>query len=156
MISGKDLALRTLEPNELFSFLNGHLQDSFITDHTHLQKEITSLDFDFDPDGRYRINEFFCFDSTWKMALNALISKTGLVLMDLRNYHSKRAGCSYELDIIANSHHLQKIIMLFNSETDIKTANHLLGHKANDVRWIEDDSFKKNDLETIILAELLR
>lgn len=76
--------------------------------------------------------------------------------MDLRNYHSKRAGCSYELGVIANSPHLQKIIILINSETDINNANHLLGDKAKDVTWVEDDGSKQNNLEKSILATLLK
>jgi hypothetical protein len=90
LIAGKDLALRNLEPDELFAFLSGHLQDRFISDETRLQQAVHDLDLQADPDGRYRINEFFCFDNTWKWVLAALIDKADRVLMDLRSYTSKR------------------------------------------------------------------
>ena len=156
MIGGKDLAIRTLEPDELFGFLNGKLQDRFISNSTHLQQEATKLDFDNDPDGRYRVNEFLCFDTTWKLALDTLITKTNLVLMDLRDYHAGRKGCSYELGIIANSSHIQKIIMLTNSKTDLNTAKTLLMGKANETTWIEDDHANDRDLEKKILQALLK
>ncbi len=157
MIGGKDLAIRTLEPDELFDFLNGKLPDRFISNSAHLQQEVAQLDFDFDPDGRYRVNEFLCFDTTWKMALDAFISKTNLVLMDLRDYHAGRKGCSYELGIIANSPHLQKIIILTNSKTDTNTAKKLLIDKANETIWVEDNQAKAQNksLEKKILQALL-
>ncbi len=155
MIAGKDLAIRTLEPNELFDFLNGRLQDRFIRDSAHLEQEVVQLDFDPDPDGRFRVNEFLCFDTTWKLALDALISKTDLVLMDLRDYHAGRKGCSYELSNIANSSHLQKIIMLINSKTDTNTAKRLLSSKANETIWIKDDQAKDKDMANIVLRALL-
>ena len=46
MIVGKDLALHTLEPDELFRFISGHLQDCFIANQSQLQQEITHLDLD--------------------------------------------------------------------------------------------------------------
>lgn len=156
MIGSKDLALRTLEPDELFDFLNGKLQGRFISDRSHLQQETAQLDFNFDPDGRYRVNEFFCFDTTWKMALDALISKTNLVLMDLRDYHAGRKGCSYELDILAHSPHLQKLIMLTNAKTDTETAKRLLANKANETIWVEDNQAKDKNLEKSILTALLK
>lgn len=156
MIAGKDLAIRTLEPDQLFGFLSGHLQDQFIANNAQLEQEINKLDLNVDPDGRYRINEFFCFDSTWKMVLNALISKTNVVLMDLRAYHSKREGCSYELDILANTPHLQKIVILYNTQTDTKMASHLLGDKASQILWVKDMDSKQINLPKTILSALLQ
>lgn len=155
MIGGKDLAIRTLEPNELFDFLNGKLQGRFISDRAHLKERVTQLDFDSDPDGRYRINEFLCFDTTWKLALDELIKKTNLVLMDLRDYHAGRKGCNYELGIIANSPHLQKLIILTNAKTDTNTAKSILIGKENETTWVEDAQSNGRSLEETILKVLL-
>lgn len=154
MIAGKDLALRTLEPDELFSFLNGQLHSRFVSDKSRLLQGIEELDFKPDPDGRFRVNEFFCFDSTWKMVLETLVVKAGVVFMDLRAYTSERKGCSYELEVLASSPHLQKIIILFNDQTDKETAHHLLGDRAKEVVWVEESS-DQGKLELRILTALL-
>ena len=154
MIAGKDLALRTLEPDELFSFLNGQLRSRFVSDKSRLQQGIEELDFKPDPDGRFRVNEFFCFDSTWKMVLETLVVKAELVFMDLRAYTSERKGCSYELEVLASSPHLQKIIILFNDQTDKETAHHLLGDRAKGVVWVEESS-DQGKMELRVLTALL-
>ncbi|WP_411726972.1 hypothetical protein [Methyloglobulus sp.] len=126
MIAGKDLALRNLDPDELFAFLSGHLQDRFISDDARLQQAVQKLDLQADPDGRYRINEFFCFDSTWKLVLATLVDKADSVLMDLRAYTPKREGCTHELTVLATKPHLQKLVILFNKDTDKQAAEQLL------------------------------
>ena len=154
MIAGKDLALRTLDPDELFSFLNGQLRSRFVSDKSRLLQSLKELDLKPDPDGRFRVNEFFCFDSTWKMVLETLVVKAELVLMDLRAYTSERKGCSYELEVLADSPHFQKIIILFNDKTDKETVHHLLGDRAKEVVWVEESS-DQGKMELQILAALL-
>lgn len=155
MIAGDDLAVETLEPDELFGFLNGKLVDRFISNNQQLQQKIAQLDFNADPDGSYRVNELLCFDTTWKLALDASIAKSHLVLMDLRDYHSGRKGCSYELGAIANSTHLQKVVILINSKTDVKTAKEfLVGDVREKVFWVKDEFDSKN-IEEEILGALL-
>ena len=96
LIAGKDLALRNLEPDELFAFLSGHLRERFIDNDQKLQQAIADLDLSADADGRFRVNEFFCFDSTWKQVLDNLVHKADRVLMDLRAYTPERQGCNHE------------------------------------------------------------
>jgi hypothetical protein len=154
MIAGKDLALRNLEPDELFAFLSGHLQDRFISDESRLQQAVQELDLQADPDGRYRINEFFCFDSTWKLVLATLVDKADSVLMDLRAYTSKRKGCTHELTVLATKPHLQKLVILFDKDTDKQTAEQLLAISTTKIVWIESEAHVKK-LQGQVLRALL-
>lgn len=154
MIAGKDLALRNLEPDELFAFLSGQLQQRFISGLVPLRESIQQLDLIPDPDGRYRINEFFCLDNTWKMVVQTLVSKTDLVLMDLRAYSSEREGCTHELNVLASSTHLRKLVILYDNHTDKAVAEQLLVNSRLPVVWINSDS-GNNTLKQQVLDALL-
>lgn len=140
LIAGKDLALRNLEPDELFNFLSGRLQNRFIDSPHHLQQVLDSVDFKADPDGRFRINEFFCFDSTWKMVLDALVEQVDSVLMDLRGYTPDREGCSHELRVLAANLHLKKLVILFDKDTHKTSAETLLGDSRLKIHWIDSEN----------------
>jgi hypothetical protein len=154
MIAGKDLALRNLEPDELFAFLSGHLQDRFISDESRLQQAIHDLDLQADPDGRYRVNEFFCFDSTWKLVLATLVDKVDSVLMDLRSYTSKREGCTHELSVLATKPHLQKLVILFDKDTEKQTVEQLLAVSSIKIVWIDSQTSARK-LQEQVLGALL-
>lgn len=154
LIAGKDLALRNLEPDELFGFLSGRLQERFINDNTRLQQVLSSLDLSSDPDGRYRVNEFFCFDSTWKMVLEALVGKADRVLMDLRAYSADRAGCSHELSVLAYQAHLKKLVILFDADTDKASAERLLADSRLKISWIDSGKTTADSADAILNALL--
>lgn len=154
LIAGKDLALRNLEPDELFGFLSGRLQERFITDSDRLQQVLNALDLNSDPDGRYRINEFFCFDSTWKMVLETLVNKADRVLMDLRGYTSDRQGCSHELSVLADKPHLKKLIILFDKQTDKTSAEWLLAESRLKISWIDGEKHPAQTADDLLKAML--
>jgi hypothetical protein len=99
LIAGTDLVSRTLDPDDLFSYFNGHLADRFVTDTGRLSRTLVELDMRPDPDGRYRVNELYCFDTTWQAALAALVQRAHVVLMDLRGFQPSNLGCRHELGV---------------------------------------------------------
>ncbi len=140
LIAGKDLALRNLEPDELFIFLSGRLQTRFIDSQQHLQNLLENLDFKSDPDGRFRVNEFFCFDSTWKMVLDGLVQRVDRVLMDLRGYSPDREGCSHELRVLAVNTQLKKLVILFDKDTNKAAAEALLNGSSLKIHWVDSNN----------------
>lgn len=155
LIAGKDLSLRTLEPDELFTFLSGHIQDRFISSEARLQQALQDLDLLPDLDGRFRVNDFFCFDGTWQRVLSVLAHQANCVLMDLRGYCSERQGCSYELSVLAAMPHLRKLIILFDKQTDRETAEHLLKNSLTKIVWIDSDAKNGSEFSQKILKPLL-
>ncbi|WP_439608899.1 hypothetical protein [Hydrogenophaga sp.] len=118
LIAGTDLLSRTLDPDDLFTFLNGRLADRFVASAAQVDERLRDFDFAPDPDGRYRVNECYCFDSTWQQALAALVGQADVVLMDLRGFREKNRGCRHELGVLAAAPHLQRVVLLFDGTTE--------------------------------------
>ena len=64
---------------------------------------IAAFDLARDHDGRYRVNECYCHDTTWQAALAALVDRSDVVLMDLRGFKARNAGCAHELAVLARA-----------------------------------------------------
>jgi len=137
LIAGKDLALRNLEPDELFAFMAGRLRERFIDDEASLRAALQALAITADADGRYRVDEFFCFDSTWKMVLAALVGRADRVLMDLRGFSAQRLGCCHELSVLAGAEQLRCWVLLFDRTTDRLTAERILANCKVKPVWLD-------------------
>ena len=53
------------DPHEFLDFIGGKLSRRFVAGEEDLSKRIEALDTAPDPDGRYRVNQFFCRPDTW-------------------------------------------------------------------------------------------
>ncbi|HUO63673.1 MAG TPA: hypothetical protein VMT97_08220 [Terriglobales bacterium] len=142
LIAGTDLALRTLEPDELFAFVSGRLHERFIGSEASLARRIGSLDLAADPDGRFRVNEFYCFDSTWRQALDGLVAHSDVVLMDLRGLHAENLGSLHELRVLTRASRVRRIVLLFNEHTDRDAAHGAVG--TYDARFIWHDARQRS------------
>jgi hypothetical protein len=117
MIGGTDLAGALLEPDELMSFWSGKLRQGFVASGTDLAQRLASLDEQADPDGRYRINEFFCHDNTWRATVHALAQRSAVVLMDLRGFGKENRGCEFELALLLGEVPLARVVLLVDGST---------------------------------------
>ena len=122
LIAGTDVLSRTLDPDDLFVYLNGSLAQRFIADAAQLTERMAGFDLAPDPDGRYRINECYCFDGTWQLALRALVSYSDVVLMDLRGFRAENLGCRFELGVLAAAGHLRRVVVLHDRESALEVA----------------------------------
>ena len=119
MIAGTDLAARTIDPGDFVRFLGARMNEQFITGELELQARLSSLDLAPDPDGRYRVNEFFCRDDTWQAALVALLDVSDAVLMDLRGFSPNKQGCLFELRQLVERVPLERVVLVIDSTTDM-------------------------------------
>jgi len=122
MISGPDLAKANLDPDELFLFLRRRLVGLFVTDRATLTNRMTTIDEKPDPDGRYRVNEFFCFDGVWQEAVERLVGICQAVLLDLRGFKKTRRGTAFEIALLARRKVLQRTVVLVDQETDLQAV----------------------------------
>ena len=58
----------------------------FIESEADLSQRMDQRDLHPDPDGRYRINEFFCRQDTWQMTMRRLAASSSVTAMDLRSF----------------------------------------------------------------------
>lgn len=126
MIGGTDLATALIEPDELMTFWSGRLRQAFVANDAELQQRLATRDEGRDPDGRYRINEFFCHDNTWQATVRALARRSRVVLMDLRGFGKQNRGCEFELGLLLNEVPLQRVVLLIDRDTRLDELTPLL------------------------------
>lgn len=103
----------------MLGFLTGRLKRRFIKDARDGARRVESLDSLPDPDGRYRVNEFFCHADVWDETVAELTRRSDAVLMDLRGFTSKNRGCVYELYHLVNAIPVNQLVIVVNGQTDV-------------------------------------
>ena len=134
LISGPDLMTKTVEPHEILDFVSGRLAQQFVKSKEDLEQQITALDKRPDPDGRFRVNEFFCHADTWQMTMRRLADESHAILMDLRGFTPANQGCLYELEQLLKDIVLERIVFLIDSSTDrvfLEETLHRLWHNID-------------------------
>jgi hypothetical protein len=118
MIAGPDLAMITVEPHEFLEFIQGRLARRFINGEAAFARRLAEMDLDPDRDGRYRINDFFCFDNTWQAVVTRLARSSDAVLVDLRGFSRQNAGVIFELNTLVDTVPLDRVVMAIDDTTD--------------------------------------
>lgn len=127
MIAAPDVVARTVDPGDFLRFASGDIASTFVTTQADLDRRLASIDAAPDPDGRYRVNEFCCRDSSWQATVVQLIERADAVVMDLRGYGPQRAGCEFELGELARRRRPQQVVLLVDSSTDRARLDAQLG-----------------------------
>jgi hypothetical protein len=137
MIAGYDLASEAIEPDELMAFLRGRLADSFVTGPEVVRRRLGGKIPQRDADARYRSEEFFCFDNTWRDTLQQLVANSAVILMDLRGFGPNNTGCIFELKALAGFGALPRTVLLHDATTDTATLHEALSKLGVDVGALE-------------------
>ena len=132
MIAGADLAMRTIDPGDLIAFAGGRIKQMFVQSVGDLGQRLGRLDETRDPDGRFRIGEFFCHEDTWRPTLAALAMRSDVVLMDLRGFSKDNSGCLYELDQIVACGLLARTLFVIDDATDVQLLRSTLPQGVGD------------------------
>lgn len=122
LIAGTDLVDRTIDADDIFTFLDGRLGERFIRRPEELAHRLAAFEWQHDIEGRYRVNECYCHDTTWQQALAELLRVSDVVLMDLRNFVAANKGCLYELQTLATTPGLRRVVLLINDRTELAPA----------------------------------
>jgi hypothetical protein len=127
LIAGADLAMRTADPGDILAFVNGRLAEHYVRSPDDIARRIGSLDLGRDPDMRYRVNEVYCRDDTWRPTLEALLDASDIVLMDLRSFRHQNAGCIFELEQLVRRVATDDIVLVCDKTTDLPLLGRVLG-----------------------------
>ena len=117
LIAGTDLVERTLDAGDIFDFLDGRLAERFVRHPAELAPRIAAFELEPEAEGRHRVNEVYCHDSTWQQALDALVAASDVVLMDLRSFKAHNSGCRHELGVLARAPRLARAVVLTDGDT---------------------------------------
>ncbi|MGH8676208.1 MAG: hypothetical protein ACREVG_18115, partial [Burkholderiales bacterium] len=120
LIAGPDVARSIVEPHQFLDFVSGRLARHFLRDRASLERRMHALDRAPDRDGRYRINSSFCLADTWESALLRLIQQGDVVLMDVRSFSERNAGCVRELRYLVDLVPLQRCTFIVDATTDME------------------------------------
>jgi hypothetical protein len=120
LIAGVDLAMRVVDPGDMLAFVGGRLDERYVAIAGEAGRHVSKLDMQRDPDGRFRVNEVYCRDDTWRPTLQALLDSTDTVLMDLRSFSSVNAGCVFELEQLVSQLPPEKIVFVYDQTTDLR------------------------------------
>jgi len=112
----------TIDPDDIFAFLDGKLGERFIRRPEDVTRRLAAFELQPDAEGRYRVNECYCHDTTWQLALAELLRSSDVVLMDLRNFVAANRGCLYELQTLSAAPGLKRVVVLVNDRTEIAAA----------------------------------
>ena len=99
---------------------------AFVKSEADLDARIALLDRTPDPDGRYRVNDFFCHADTWQPTMRRLTHDSDAVLMDLRSFSRDNRGCTYELRVLLDSVLVDRIVLIIDATTDRALLEELL------------------------------
>ena len=122
LIAGTDLLERTIDADDIFTFIDGRLASRFILSPADVAARLAAFDLAPDAEGRFRVNECYCHDSTWQAALAALVERSDVVLMDLRSFKSHNEGCRHELAVLSQAARNRRVLVLTDGDTDRAAA----------------------------------
>jgi hypothetical protein len=137
LIGGPDLAGANMEPDEFFEFLRGKLAKRFITAPDEVRAALEALDMQRDPDGRFRVSELFCAEPAWRATVTKLMARATVVLLDLREYQSGRAGTRFEIRQLMSTVPSERVVVLLGPGDDDAT---LLAELREAWETMADDS----------------
>jgi hypothetical protein len=131
--------MRTIDPGDFIAFAGGRMKQLFVQSMADLEQRLQGLDETRDPDGRFRIGEFFCHENTWRPTLTALARRSDAVLMDLRGFSKDNRGCLYELEQIVECGLLARTLFVIDDTTDVPLLTSTLPHRADGVGDLSGD-----------------
>ncbi|MBS1140539.1 MAG: hypothetical protein H6R13_1992 [Proteobacteria bacterium] len=137
MIAAPDVTARTIDAGDYLRWLTGRIDELFVTSRPGLDARLASLDLRPDPDGRYRLNEFCCRDSTWQATVVELMLRADAVIMDVRGITSARRGCEFELQQLAQRLPPQRLVLVVDEQTDKAILQAAFGPGLSEVRLVE-------------------
>jgi len=130
LITGPDVAHSVVQPHQLLDFVSGRLASHFIADARTLEARMAQRDRAPDRDGWYRVNSFFCRADTWQAVLARLVGDGDVILMDLRSFTARNAGCVHEIRHLVEFVPLGRCVFVVDASTDVADLHAVLRDAA--------------------------
>jgi hypothetical protein len=131
-IGGPDMVALNIDPYEGTMFLQGRLHDLFLPEAANTAQLEGRLQVAPDREGRYRINEVFCFNTAWRSTVEQLMQLSDAVLLDVRGLTAQREGTGYEIRRLARGALLTRVVAVGDEATDWSHVDGLLRAEGQD------------------------
>lgn len=131
-IGGPDMVAMNVDPYESAMFLSNRTHELFLPvagEIEHLQARLQTAP---DREGRFSINEVFCFNTAWRRTVEQLMELSQVIVLDLRELTAQREGTGYEIARLAHAGLLQRVVAVGDGGTDWAHVEHLLRAEGQD------------------------
>jgi hypothetical protein len=115
---GPDMVDLNVGPYKCSKFMSGSLHELFLPEAVSGERLMARFEHRPDREGRYRINEMFNFNSSWRGNVEQLILNSPTILLDVRGLTAEREGTSFEVGLLARHALLDRVVAVGDEETD--------------------------------------
>jgi hypothetical protein len=119
LITGTDLAWRSLGSTMLEAFLLRRVDDQFLKTSDEVDLRLKRLRSEVEGDLRFPVNSMNCYIGAWQTAVMRLASNADAVLVDLRGFNRKNEGCTFEINYLVHRVSLRRCVFLVDRTTDM-------------------------------------
>jgi hypothetical protein len=134
---GPDMVDLNVDPYECSKFMTGSLHELFLPEAVSGERLMARFEHAPDREGRYRINEMFNFNTSWRGNVEQLILNSPTILLDVRGLTAEREGTSFEIGLLARHALLDRVVAVGDGETDWDHIGERLreyGQRLDDLR----------------------
>jgi hypothetical protein len=117
-IAGPDLARLNIDSSEFNRFVSSRLYEVFFMVGVDRRQLADRLERTADREGRFRVNEVFCFESAWRATVEQLMNISDAIVLDLRGFSRERQGAVFEIELLTQHGLLPRLLALGDSTTD--------------------------------------
>lgn len=117
-IGGPDLARLNFDLHEVIKLLGFRLPELLHPRGLSDEQLASSLNLAMDREGRFGVNEIYCFDSSWKTMVERLMRNSDVILLDLRGFDRLREGTTHEVQRLAAIGALDRVVVIHDGHTD--------------------------------------
>ena len=132
---GPDLIDFNVGPYACSKFMSGSLHDLYLPEAVSGDKLMGRFNHEPDREGRYRVNEMFNFNTSWRGNVEQLVLNSPIILLDVRGLTAEREGTSFEVGLLARHGLLERVIAVGDEETD---WGHIEGRLVQHGRRLEE------------------
>ncbi len=121
LVTGPDVAGAKPDPAMVLALLTLRLRDRFVSGPSEATAALAPGNLGTPRDGRYRIRELACRETTWEAVVSSLVDRPQvMIVMDLRGFNSNNQGCARELEILGRGPLAQgRVILMIDDRTDL-------------------------------------
>jgi len=124
LLDGPDTAGH--KAKDLLNYLAGRIDRSITGDATELSEALEAFSTWPDRMLRFPVNSMQCANATWKEALQHLLDRADVVVMDLSSLSAQNRGVAYELGKLVDEVPLNRVVLLFDESTDLNVLKDIL------------------------------
>jgi hypothetical protein len=126
-IAGPDIAVSTASPEGVLWFATLRIGHHFIRSSADLEKRLHAARRRPALDGRYELQEYPCFEDTWRPTMERLAALADAILVDVRGYTTARLGTAFELATLSELGLLERALLIVDDSTPMEAVRAAIG-----------------------------